>query len=105
MAATRRPAIFPTPRERMLDGAGRPYFLWDVDMTLDRFEALLRDPDPDVRAHAIGSLMRQAKPDDVFTFVRLDEIRALWPRLERHLGRTRPFWTWLLEMWARPDAT
>lgn len=31
----------------------------------------LRDPDPDVRAYLVGKLMRQAKPDDVFLFVRL----------------------------------
>lgn len=43
--------------------------------------------------------MRQAKPDDVFLFVRPREIRDLWPRLDRYLGRTREFWTWLFETW------
>jgi hypothetical protein len=42
---------------------------------------------------------RQAKPDDVFTFVSPREIRELWPRLERYLGRSRSFWTWLFERW------
>ena len=41
--------------ERMLDTARRPYFLWDVDLTLERFDALLRDPDADTRAYALGS--------------------------------------------------
>jgi hypothetical protein len=31
--------------------------------------------------------MRQAKPDDVSTFVSLGEIRDLWPDLTGHLGR------------------
>jgi hypothetical protein len=44
--------------------------------------------------------MRQAKPDDVFQFVRLAEIVALWPKLERYLGRTRPMWRWLLDRWS-----
>jgi hypothetical protein len=35
--------------------------------------------------------MRQAKPDDVFTFATLGEIRALFPLLVRYLGRTREF--------------
>jgi hypothetical protein len=89
----------PTPPHLLVDGQGRPYFLWDVDMTLERFQELLRTGDATARAYLVGKLMRQAKPDDVFTFVTLAEIRALWPELQRYLGRSRPFWTWLLEQW------
>jgi hypothetical protein len=32
---------------------------------------------------AVAKLMRQAKPDDVFQFVRVADIVELWPRLER----------------------
>ena len=83
----------------MVDSHGRPYFLWDTDMTLDVFRERLSDPDVDVRAYLVGKLMRQAKPDDVFTFVSLAEIDWLWPRLERYLGKSRPFWSWLLAWW------
>ncbi len=83
----------------MLDREGRPYFLWDCDLTLARFQELLGDPDPEVRAYLIGKLMRQAKPDDVFQFVTIGDIEAHWPLLERYLGRTREFWTWLLGRW------
>ncbi len=89
----------PTAPDRMVDAEGRPYFLWDVDMTLDRFRAGLRDPDPEVRAYLVAKLMRQAKPDDVFLFLRLADIIELWPRLERFLGRSMPMWQWLLERW------
>lgn len=91
--------LCPTPPERLLDARGRPYFLWDSDMPLKRFEELLRDGDDVVRAHLIAKLMRQAKPDDVFTFVSLKEIGELWPNLAYRLGRTRDFWTWLLTRW------
>ncbi len=91
----------PTPADRLLDPAGRPYFLWDSDLTLADFEEKLRTGSAEQRAYLVGKLMRQAKPDDVFTFVRLDEIRELWPRLERYLGRKRPFWTWLLQSWGK----
>ena len=91
----------PTPRESLTDQQGRPYFLWDCELTLAEFERRLKDPDPDVRAYFVGKLMRQAKPDDVFQFVTLSEIKELWPRLERFLGQSRPFWTWLLEAWDR----
>lgn len=93
-------ALNPTPAEKLTDQQGRPYFLWDADMTLDAFIEALRDPDRSVRGYLIGKLMRQAKPDDVFSFVGLDEIHELWEHVEPHLGRTRAFWTWLLERWA-----
>lgn len=91
--------LFPTPRERLLDAQGRPYFLWDSDMTLAAFEAGLADPDPEVRGYLMGKLMRQAKPDDVFQFVSLEAIRTHWSVLERYLGHRRAFWQWLLEGW------
>jgi len=87
----------PTPMERMVDASGRPYFLWDMDMTLEEFVARLRGPDPEARAYLTGKLMRQARPDDVFEFVGLREINDLWPLLQRYLGKTRPFWEWVLE--------
>lgn len=92
--------LAPTPADRLTDAVGRPYFLWDDEMTIDAFRDKLRDPDADVRAYFIGKLMRQAKPDDVFSFVTLDEIGALWGRLERYLGNTRDFWRWLMERWS-----
>ena len=88
-----------TPPQRLVDIAGRPYFLWDVDMTLDEFHKRLNDPDLDIRGYLVGKLMRQAKPDDVFAFVSMAEIADLWPRLERYLGNTRSFWAWLLSWW------
>ena len=90
-----------TQPDALIDAEGRPYFLWDCDLTLTQFEERLRDSNPDVRAYFIAKLMRQAKPDDVFQFVTLSTIRSLWPRLERYLGHSRPLWTWLLEIWQR----
>jgi len=93
-------SLNPTTRERLVDAEGRPYFLWDVDMTLERFRQHLAGDDLEVRAYLVGKLMRQAKPDDVFQFVTLAEVRQLWPGLERHLGQSREFWRWLLDVWA-----
>jgi hypothetical protein len=88
-----------TPRERLLDPQGRPYFLWDSDTTLAAYLELLRHPDPEVRAYMIGKTMRQAKPDDVFQFITLSEIEALWPEIVPYLGKSREFWIWLLCTW------
>ena len=86
----------PTPRERMVDRQGRPYFLWDCDMTLAEFRRRLEVGDDAEQAYLIGKLMRQAKPDDVFLFARVEVIRRRWPEIERYLGNTREFWHWLL---------
>jgi hypothetical protein len=65
--ATRSGTVLnPIPMTTMLDAQGRPYFLWDCDITLERFKEKLADPDPEPRAYFMGKLMRQAKPDDVF---------------------------------------
>ena len=88
-----------TPRERMTDREGRPYFAWDTALTLAEFESRLRDPDPAVRAYFLGKLMRQARPDDVFAFVTTREIAERWPDVVPHLGDTRRFWSWLLHAW------
>ena len=93
--------LSPTPLEVLTDSRGRPYFLWDCELTVAEFQERLRDPDPDVRAYFVAKLMRQAKPDDVFRFVTLAMIRTLWTRLVGHLGSTRPFWSWLLDAWSR----
>lgn len=78
----------------------------DEDLTLQAFRERLVDPDPEVRAYYLGKMMRQAKPDDVFSFVTLREITALFPLVLRYLGRTREFWTWVLGYWkALPGAT
>jgi hypothetical protein len=92
-------ALNPTPRRVLVDGKGRPYFLWDMDMTLDEFEGALRTLDPQIRGYLIAKLMRQAKPDDVFSFVTIAEIRAVWPFVESRLGQKKRFWHWLLGQW------
>lgn len=59
----------------------------------------LASPDPDVRRYLAAKLMRQAKPDDVFQFLDLRDIVAWWPGIQRYLGKSRGFWTWLLQRW------
>jgi hypothetical protein len=91
--------LCPTPEHLLADREGRPWFLWDCELTLSEFRAKLRTGDRAQRAYLVGKLMRQAKPDDVFSFTSLAEIRDLWPDLAGTLGRTRDFWEWLLAKW------
>lgn len=91
--------LHPTPPDQRLDEMGRPYFLWDLDWTEDRFRRELVDADDDVRVELVAKLMRQAKPDDVFEYVELSEVLRLWERLVPRLGLQRAFWVWLVERW------
>ena len=44
----------------------------------------------------MGALLREANTRDVRLFITTAQIRELWPRLIRHLGRSREMWAWLL---------
>jgi hypothetical protein len=93
--------LAPTPRSLLTDSQGRPYFLWDMEMTLDEFEQAVADRESPAHAYLVGKLMRQAKPDDALQFITPQEIVDLWPSLDRYLGKSRPFWAWLIEQWER----
>lgn len=75
----------------------RPYFVWWSRMTVAQFRQALLSPDLDLRAYWMGTLLREANTRDVWLFVTPDQVRGLWPRLIRHLGRSRSRWAFLLE--------
>ncbi len=86
----------PPTTAALFDDDARPYFLWWTDETVASFKKRLRSRDLEQRAYWMGALLREANTRDVPLFVEHDEIRALWPRLIRHLGRSRQMWAWLL---------
>ncbi len=63
---------------------------------MEEFQGFLTDPDRDVRDFWLGTLVRQAKSDDVLMLVSPAEIRAAWPRIAHMVGRERAFWEWYL---------
>lgn len=79
----------------------RPWFLWDVDLSEAELRARLRHPDPAVRAQWQGTVMREARFREVFDDLTLDEIARDFSQIERHLGRRREFWKWILEGFRR----
>lgn len=89
--------LVPTPDSVLCDPRGRPYFLWDVDLTLADFEARLADPRE--RPYWLATLLRQAKPDDVYRFVSLAELASEWPSVAAGVGNKRAFWEWRVRRW------
>jgi hypothetical protein len=81
------------------DPNARVYFVWDQDLTYGQLRTCLQATDPDERALWIARVMREARYRDVWRFVRLADVVVQWPRIERHLGRMRDFWRWLLDGW------
>lgn len=91
-------ALLPPTHSSLRDDGARPYFLWWTDATAGDLRARLDDPDPDARSYWLGALLREANTRDVWLFTTPAHIRAAWPRVARHLGRTRSMWIWLLQL-------
>jgi hypothetical protein len=66
----------PTPADRLCDDQGRPYCLWDVDLSLADLRARLNDPRASVRAYWLGKVMRQARPDDALQLPSLEQMSS-----------------------------
>jgi hypothetical protein len=91
----------PGPLRYRFDMGSRPWFLWDAPVDDDTLRARLRHPDPTIRAQWQGVVMREARFDEVFELLTIAEIQQNLSNIERHLGRRRAFWTWLIEGWRR----
>ena len=75
-----------------------PNFLWWTDLSEASFLQRLNDPDLTVRAYWLGALLREANTRDVWRYTTPPTMRAMWPQVVRHLGRTRGMWAWLLRI-------
>jgi hypothetical protein len=77
----------------------KPYFLWDVPIGEAELRERLHDGDPDTRAQWEARIMREARFDDVWRYVSLDDVLRDWKHIQRHLGRQRAFWEFLIQGW------
>ena len=79
----------------------RPWFLWSVEVTEEVFRERLRDEDPVIRAQWQGLLMREARWKEIWQYLRLRDVLGNWENIQRHLGRKREFWVWLIDGWRK----
>ncbi len=78
-----------------------PYFLWDDPLTVRELRERLRSASSPERMRLLGRILREARDTDVWRFTTPAEVARLWPQIEPHLGRERPFWEWLLAQWRK----
>ena len=76
-----------------------PYFLWDAPMTVAELKAKLASASEDERMRLLGKVFREARDTDVWFFTTPQELVLNWNKIERHLGRRREFWRFLVAQW------
>ena len=76
-----------------------PYFLWDEPLSVAALRSRLASAESPEKLRLIGKILREARDTDVWRFTTPGEVARLWPELQRHLGRRREFWEFLLGRW------
>lgn len=77
----------------------QPYFVWDEPITVAELRACLVSGDPTERLRWTARVLRDARFDDVWRFLTVNQIVENWPALAPRLGRRRAFWSWMLDRW------
>ena len=78
-----------------------PDFLAAAGVSEAQLGAYLRSPEPHVRAQWQALVLREARYEEVWRYLTLEDVLTGWPRLERHLGAKREAWKLLLEGWRK----
>ncbi|HSN97740.1 MAG TPA: hypothetical protein VLS89_05555 [Candidatus Nanopelagicales bacterium] len=81
------------------DDEAIPYFLWDDPIPVAEVRHHLATASPPERDRLLGKILREARDPDVWRFTTPREVAARFSALSRHLGRRRPFWEFLLNLW------
>lgn len=59
----------------------KPYFLWDYDLTEKDVRRLLKEGSETTRLWLIARILESARFEDVWRYLTLKEITAIFPRL------------------------
>lgn len=76
----------------------RPYFLWDYDLTEEEVQSLLRTGDETTRIWLASRILESARFADVWRYLTLTEVRALFPHLKLK-PVVREAWAYALQVW------
>ena len=75
-----------------------PYFIWDYDLTDADVRAILRGNDEGQKAWMIARLLESARYEDVWKYISLAELRAIFSQLQLK-PQVRAAWQFALAVW------
>ena len=80
-----------------------PYFIWDYDLTEADLREILRGGDEAQKAWLVARLLESARYEDVWKYISLAELRAIFPKLQLR-PQVRAAWEFALGVWENlPD--
>ncbi|MEK7808870.1 MAG: hypothetical protein AAB571_07350 [Chloroflexota bacterium] len=82
----------------------RPYFIWNADLSDSDVRAIVAGKRGDLeKIQMIAHIMQNARFDDVWKYIRLDDIVSNWDLVKRMLWpkESKELWQWALQMWGR----
>ncbi len=68
-------------------------------MTVAELKANLSSSSQVEKDRLLGKILREARDTDVWKFTTPQEVWQNWNNLEKHLGRRRNFWKFLMDSW------
>jgi uncharacterized protein (DUF433 family) len=80
-----------------------PYFIWDYNLTDADVRAILRGDDEEQKAWLMARLLESARYEDIWHYISLAELRALFPKLQLK-PQVRAAWEFALRVWASETA-
>jgi hypothetical protein len=83
--------------------AQRPYFIWDYDLTDADVREILRGYDEEQKSWLVARLLESARYEDVWKYISLAELRAIFPKLQLK-PQVRAVCEYALHIWASEPA-
>ena len=74
-----------------------PYFLRDYDLTENDLRTILRGDD-EQKAWLVARLLESARFEDIWEYISLAELRAIFPKLQLK-PQVRAVWEFALQVW------
>ena len=76
-----------------------PYFVWDYELSDSDIRAILRGNDEEQKAWLVARLLEPARYEDIWQYISLAELRAIFPKLQLK-PQVRAVWEFALLVWA-----
>lgn len=81
-----------------MNASRTPYFIWDYDLTDTDIRKILRSEEHEQKAWLVARLLESARFEDVWQYISLAELRAIFPSLQLK-SQVRAAWEFALRTW------